>query len=409
MDNHTKKELLESFRNSTPFYREKLDGINDFEKVPFTTKKDLLNSQLKMPPYGNFTDYNHTIDQVYRTSGTTNVPLLVTFTNDDIELVTSIGKDCFRHSGMGAIGNQEIVINCLNLSMWAGGFLDSQSIMRTGAQTINFGTGHTIELINLIKYLGNSYKVSLHCTPSYLPAIEHKLNETFNTTPDKLNLHHLYLGAEGGVQNNDFRQCLMDKWNCKVYNANYGMSEVCSIMASASDDNVLKISDLFLKNYYIELIDTKCNPTDKLTEGLTGDLVATSLKKQSQPIFRYLTNETICIKKIHNGSIYIEITGRTDDMIVFKGINFFPEQLRSIIVQFKELSGIYKVQAKKVNDIIQSINVVCEIREVEAGQEDVLIKQIINKIQAELTVKPSITLTNKIEVTGNKLKIIEYL
>jgi phenylacetate-CoA ligase len=140
---------------------------------------------------------------IFRTSGTTT-PLLVPMTHPELEMITNIGADCFKRSGMNVFVH-EIVINCLNLSMWAGGTLDSMSIGKTGATVINFGTGNTSELIKLIDSLTLSHNnVTIHCTPSYLPVIRKKL-ELEDRIPKSLKLRQIYCGAEGGLDDDTFR------------------------------------------------------------------------------------------------------------------------------------------------------------------------------------------------------------
>lgn len=404
-------QILNFFKNNTEFYRQKLKEITKFAEIPLTTKDELIRSQMEYPPYGSFTDYTKNIVQTYRTSGTTNTPLLLSFTEKDIDFITEVGAECFRHSGMGDVGNHEVVFNCLNLSMWAGGFLDAQAMMKTKVQVINFGTGNTNELIKLIRSYCNLYKVSIHCTPSYLPIIDKKLRNDFQLNPSELNLHSLYLGAEGGVQNNEFRNKLIQQWNCSVFNANYGMSEVCSIMASADNNNILKFSDLLLHHYFIEIIDNKNNIIEQpdLKEGDTGDLVFTSLCKESQPLLRYNTKEKIKIMSTDHHHIYFEIIGRSDDMIVYKGINFFPEQLRHIIILFKELTGIYYIEVKQTAGIIDDINLICELNKNIQINENELRNDLTIRIRHELTLSFNIRFVNNIEIKGNKHKMVEFI
>lgn len=403
---------LESIKSKNEFYNKKFLNINNFNELPLTTKNELLENQSLFLPYGNFRNKDIQIEQIYRTSGTTAKPLLLSFSKKDIDYITDIGADCFKYSGMGSLGNDEVVINCLNLSMWAGGFFDAQSMMKTGVQVINFGTGNTNELIKLIFDLTCSFKVSLHCTPSYLPVIEKRLFSEFEKYPKDLNLFRLYLGAEGGVQNNIFRNSLMDKWNCKIYNANYGMSEICSIMASANDENILKFSEKLFESYYIELrIDDKfINIIDSNIDDV-GELVISSLEKESQPLIRYSTKEKIRIINKKDMSIFFEILGRTDDMIVVKGINFFPEQLRSIISEFKELSGQYQLQIhKNNNDEITDVNLICELSNEEHKLDNKTLRdKLIYKIRNELTVSMDVNFTYKFDLVGNKLKLINFI
>jgi len=180
--------------------------------------------------------------------------------------------------------------------------------------------------------------------------------------PGSLNIWKFYLGAEGGLQNNQFRKTLISTWGCEVLNANYGMSEVCSIMASANAENLLRFSPKFLKNYYCELlVNGDILPLKDCQSSDIGELIVTSLRKQSQPVLRYNSKERIRIINIVGDSIYFEVVGRSDDMLVIKGINFFPEQLRGILLGIEGLTGAYKVEATKKNNIIDRLNLILKL------------------------------------------------
>jgi len=408
-----KNKVLEKYKSLTPFYCKKLHDIKSFGQAPFTSKPELLASQGSHPPFGDFTDSKVAISQIYRTSGTSSNPLLLTFSKKDIDFITDIGRECLIYAGMGSSGNKEIVINCLNLSMWVGGVLDSQSISKTGVQVINFGAGNTSELIRLIKDLSASkkYKISLHCTPSYLPHIESRLKTEYNLSPRDLNVHSFYLGGESGIQNNNYRRTLVEKWRSNIINANYGMSEICSALASANDENILRFAPLFLQKYYIELQTSNdgIKPFESICEGDEGELVVSTPEKESQPLFRYNSKEIIRIIKKNKQDLFFEILGRTDDMLIYKGINVFPEQFRNIINNFSELSGLYKIQVKKDNDIVENIVLVCEINKSSNFNEPELKNKLAIKIKSELSILPSIVFTKKINIEGNKIKLVEII
>ncbi|MCK9612729.1 MAG: hypothetical protein PHR81_00405 [Bacteroidales bacterium] len=393
----------------TEFYKDKLKNCKEISEVPFTTKAELVQSQKEIPPFGGFTDYKREIFQIYRTSGTSDNPLLLSFTKNDVDLMTDIGAEVFRHCGMGDWGNDEVVINCLNLSMWAGGFFDAQAIMKTGVQVVNFGTGNTIELLKLIFLFNKKFKVSLHCTPSYLPIIEQKLIDDYKKTLPALKIHALYLGAEGGVQNISFRNNLINKWECKVYNANYGMSEVCSIMASATDDNVLKFSVTLLEKYFFELLlaDGSLLPFSDSKPGDTGDIVVSSLFKESQPLLRYHTKERIKIISIDKEGVYFEVIGRSDDMIVYKGINVFPEQFRTSVCKFPELTGLYKLIVERKNFLVTNIYLVCEVKKGISFDEKIIKQKLTQLIKGNISIRPEIRFIEAIEREGNKVRIVE--
>lgn len=381
------------------------------ETCSYTSKKDLLKSQKDYPPFGEFFNENIPVGEIYRTSGTTGEPLLLTFSAKDVDLITEIGSECFSYSGMGSIGNKEIVINCLNLSMWAGGVLDSKSMQKTGVKVINFGTGNTSELIKLIIKLNSEHKVSLHCTPSYLPIIKKRLEKEFSLDPRELNIWKFYLGAEGGLQNEKFRNSLMKEWGTEVYNSNYGMSEVCSIMASADSENVLRFSPKFLDNYECSLLTASGDSIsfDEVSSNDEGELVVTSLKKESQPVCNYRTNENIKIKSVSGREIFFEIVGRKDDMIVYKGINFFPEQLRTIILENSEFTGNYKIEARRKGGLIQSLNLICEINS-NVDSADIELKEKLQAlIRNRITITIDINFAYVLPLTGNKSKLLHFI
>jgi len=409
-----KNEILDNFKKLTPFYSRKLNGAGDFNDAPLTSKHELLSSQKNHPPVGNFTNKKVAISQIYRTSGTSSNPLLLTFSKKDIDFITDIGNECLRYAGMGKLGNNEIVINCLNLSMWVGGVLDSQSISKTGVQVINFGAGNTSELIRLIKELGLSKKnkISLHCTPSYLPHIASRLETEYGMSPQDLNIYSFYLGGESGIQNNYYRKTLIEKWGSKIINANYGMSEICSALASANDEkNVLRFAPLFTQKYFIELRNSKgeINDFENLKEGDNGEMIVTAYEKESQPLFRYNTKEILRIVKKDKKNLFFEILGRTDDMLIYKGINVFPEQFRSIISNFNELTGLYQLQVNKQNDIVEKITLICETHKGTKINELELKNKLAVKIKSELSILPSIIFTKKINIEGNKIKLIQFV
>ena len=140
-------------------------------------------------------------------------------------------------------------------------------------------------------------------------------------------------------------------------------------------------------------------------------MIISSLKKESQPLIRYSTKEKIRIINKKHISIFFEILGRTDDMIVVKGINFFPEQLRSIISEFKELSGQYQLQIhKNNNDEITDVNLICELNNEEHELDNKTIRdKLIYKIRNELTVSMDVNFTYKFDLVGNKLKLINFI
>ena len=182
------------------FYRKKFKKFkrfNSFQELatlPFTTKKDLLFDQEVNPPFGNnLCASADKIIRIHKTSGTTNKPLIIALTGRDIKNIIQIGSKCFKKSGLT---KDDIVINCLNYNMWAGGYTDHQSLEKTQASVIPFGVGNSKMLIETIMHL----KVTaIHCTPSYLSKLEHLMKNEFHLNPRDLNLKLGLFAGESGL------------------------------------------------------------------------------------------------------------------------------------------------------------------------------------------------------------------
>ncbi|HPB24875.1 MAG TPA: hypothetical protein PLE11_03865, partial [Bacteroidales bacterium] len=239
-----------------------------------------------------------------------------------------------------------------------------------------------------------------------------RLETEYGMLPQDLNVYSFYLGGESGIQNNYYRKTLIEKWGSKIINANYGMSEICSALASANDEeNVLRFAPMFTQKYFIELRNSKgeIKHFENLKEGDEGEMIVTTPIKESQPLFRYNTREILRIVKKDHKNLFFEILGRTDDMLIYKGINVFPEQFRSIISKFNELTGLYQLQVCKQNDIIEKITLICEKQKGEKINEMELKNKLSVKIKSELSILPAIVFTKKITIAGNKIRLIEFV
>lgn len=395
-------EIIKKVVLSNDFYIEKYKGneFNSIEEIPFLEKKELIEDQKKYPPFGKLLNcMMNDIIRVHRTSGTSQSPLLIPITLEDEKVIKSVGSKAFRQLG---VSKDEIVINCMNYSMWMGGMMDHLSIQESGAIVIPFGVGNTENLIQLI--LGME-KVSIHATPSYMKIIKNVLMEKFGKNPKDLGLFRGYFGGESALQSNEFREKLEFEWGFQAYNANYGLSEVMSIIGSECQHKK-GLHFLADGSLYPEIVDMK-NQSAKIESDAIGELVLTNLNMEAQPLIRYKTGDIIKILSTETcdcgeSSFRFEVVGRTDDMIVVKGINFFPESVRNYVCDIESFTGNYRVIAPKGNLIEQfDIEVECH----SFNEEDV--ERLRKKIQNNLFVNPNIKTTEKIEDnTGNKFRLL---
>lgn len=386
---------------NSEFYRRKFgditarEAVERFEELPFTYKSEILQDQSAFPPYGsNLCVEPERLRRIHKTSGTTNKPVIIALTKNDSDTVLEVGKKCFEASGLEA---GDTVVHCLNYNMWAGGLTDHLSLEETGATVIPFGVGHSENLLQTIIDL----KVSaIHCTPSYLSKLEQVLDKEFNMKPRDLNLRLGLLGAESGLQNSNFRKKIEATWGFKAMNANYGMSEVLSMVASECS---LQTGLHFRADeaVYVEIIDGE-GKTLPIKEGEAGELVFTNMKKEAQPLIRYRTGDIIRITKERCGCGYsgmlFEIIGRSDDMIVVKGLNVFVSAIEKILQEhLEEITTEYRIlvnETDPIEDIVIQVESIRHKPEENSIIKKMLMAELKNKIniKCEIQILPNGTL-----------------
>lgn len=410
--NYIEKELLQkanSYGDSIKLYQDLYKtGHEEYHELPILRKKDLLQDQKLVPPFGSNLQVSiAALERVHRTSGISDTPLLLALTKKDIENVARTGRKAFELAGLG---KDDIIINCMNYCMWMGGFMDHQSLAATGAAVIPYGVGNTENLIRLILSIPG---VCIHSTPSYLGKIEQIAKEKFGLLPAELHIKKGLFGGEGGLSEKNFRKKLTEKWGMDVYDANYGMSEVMSIIASedAAKDGLNFIAgDTVYPEIYLR--DKQCAANSFIQKGTVGELVLSNRCKEAQPLIRYGTGDVIEIIDVNKNEdpvleFKFRVVGRSDDMIVVKGINFYPAALRSLIASCALCTGVYQVQILK-EPIIDKVRVIVEL---EHGDRESELSELRMKLQHEIKKKYFVTcnivFTEQIKEEGNKLKLIE--
>ena len=408
---------IKNILKKSKFYKKKLKNFKNkkinpeiFNQIPFTTKKELLDDQMKFPPFGsNLTVDKKNIQRVHRTSGTSNKPLILALTKNDLRLMTETGSVCSKISGLKS---NDIVVHCLNYCMWMGGLTDHLSLEKSGAAVIPYGVGNSKQLIETIQNIKAS---TISCTPSYLNKLVYVLNEFFNVKPKDLGLRLGLLGTEGGLQDQNYRKKIEDTWGIKAINFNYGMAEVWSIFGSecySCQDGLNFVSN---GNLYLELINPENFKNIEIKPGSEGEMVVTTLNKEAQPIIRYRTGDIIKINKTktckcgHKG-IKFQITGRSDDMITVKGINIFPSQIRTVINKhLNKLSGQFQIILDKPFPI-ENLHISIEKSQKTSSLElEILKSKLISEFKNNLHLMPHLDFVSQGSLTadGTKSKIFK--
>jgi len=374
----------------SPYWRSRLIDLNirdsdfapgfPFHELPLISKKDLLEDQNLHPPFGRILAVEPTkIRRIHRTSGTISKPLIITLTDRDIADTYAVCRRAFQAAG---IGPQDRIVHCLNFNMWSGGVTDYIPLEQVGATCVPFGVGNTLTLIDMIRNLGIN---AIHSTPSYMFVLRDRCRDALGIDPRELGLTRGYFGGEGVLQVPGVREEIEDAFDMKAFDANYGMSEVLSIVGGEDQDR----NGLVHHGHgvvYTELVDAN-GKSVKIEPGARGELVFSSLRREAQPLFRYRTNdmaEVLSSSVAEDGlpRIRFRIVGRSDDMLVIKGLNFFPHSLLSIFPQFeREVGREFRVVRPKATDT-GPIIVALETELANENEKSELAARIRNKINA---------------------------
>jgi len=285
------------------------------------------------------------VRRVHRTSGYSGSPVYIAYTERDVESTIVSGA---RSLWCAGVRPTDVVVHCLNYCLWTGGLTDHLCLERTGACVIPYGVGNSQNLLRTIQDVGAT---AISCTPSYLPKLEALLKADFGMSPRELCLQKGLFGGEPGIQDPETRRHIEETWGIKAIDANYGVSDVLSIFGSECPVR----EGLHFHGQgivHVELVDPEqVRPID-IVQGATGELVCTTLLKEGQPLIRFRTGDLVRIVgtdrcECGRHGFRFRVLGRSDDMLVVKGINVFPHAVGGILAEHGSvLNGAYQLVVK---------------------------------------------------------------
>jgi len=305
-------------------------GLDGLVAVEPTRKEELLASQAEYGPFGDYLACDEReLRRIHRTSGLTGRGLVLAQTAADTAVMHVVGGRSMLAAGLE---RTDRVVHCLNYRLWTGGLTDHLILEAAGATVVPFGVGDTRLLIETILELGVT---AISCTPSYPALIEKVLRAETNFEPRDLGLRIGLFGGEPGIENPDFRSRIEETFGMIARNANFGLSEVLSILGGqcdASGDLHFHAGDAV----FAELLEPTSGERVEITEGAVGELVLTHLLKEAQPLVRYRSGDVVSITgtglcACGRTSFRFRMTGRADDMFNVRGVNIFPTAVREII------------------------------------------------------------------------------
>lgn len=383
----------------SPFWRRKLTSagltsgdlasLTSLDALPFVEKGEILADQVASPPFGEACCVPLSeISRIHRTSGTTGRPQIVVLTARDADDAAEAGARAFWCAG---VRPDDVVVHCLSYCMWSGGVTDHLCLERTGAAVIPFGVGNSSLLLQTIETFRPT---SISCTPTYLNTLADLMKKEGRTTPADTSLRVALCGGEPGLQDVETRRRLETTWGIRVVDANYGMADVLSIFGSeCSERNGLHFhGQEFLA---FELVDPETLRRVPIQTGAIGEIVLTTLRRQAQPLFRLRSHDMARIISVEpcacgRSSFRFVILGRSDDMVVVRGVNFFPESLRRLFSPHSELTGNYQVVLRHPPPY-DSLDVEVAVAEsVPAEARTALAADLERRIQQALSVRVSI-------------------
>ena len=317
------------------------DRLSDIAALPLVDKADLRRAQELFAPFGSYLAAEQTdITRVHRTGGTTGEAMNLALSVDDARQTAMIGARAQSASGLGP---GDVVVHCLNYQMWMGGFTDHTTLEATGATVIPFGVGNPELLIRTIQSLRVT---AISCTPSY-PAVLQSVLTRMGLAPRDLHLRLGLFGGEVALDIPGFRERLEDTWGFAARNSNYGVTDVmCNFAGQCEEQNDLHF--LAMDALHPEIINPVTGEVQPWEAGAHGELVLTHLKRDCQPLVRFRTGDVVTLTATEPCSCgrhapRFQVTGRSDDMVVIRGVNVFPSSVAAVVHADDDLSGEYRI------------------------------------------------------------------
>ncbi len=399
------RKLVERVYHCTPFYRQKMQemditpddihSIDDIVKLPFTTKQDLRDNY----PYGMFAVPMSEIIRLHASSGTTGLPTVVGYTRRDLSIWSEMIARCL--SAYGATSN-DIFTVAYGYGLFTGGLGVHYGVEHLGGTVIPMSSGNTAKQIQLMHDFGPT---AIACTPSYALYLAEAMQKT-GIPREEFKLRIGIFGAEPWTEN--MRKEIEAKMGIDAYNI-YGLSEVMGPGVSHEceyKDGSHIVDDLF----YPEIISP--DTFEQLPYGEQGELVFTTLTKEGLPLLRYRTKDlcTLTDQACQCGRTNVRmsrIVGRSDDMLIIRGVNVFPSQIESVILEMEEFEAHYLLIVDRVNNL-DILEVQVEVRDGfysdEITKMFALKKKLGQRIQSVLGISADIKLVEPFSIKRSEGK-----
>jgi len=387
------KDTVARVYQNVEFYRKKMQEIgvepgdiktiDDIMKLPFTTKKDLRDNY----PFGLCAAPESQFVRIHASSGTTGKPTAVPYTRKDLE---NFSECVARAICCGGGTNKDVIQIAYGYGLFTGGLGLHDGAAKLGAGVIPISGGNTRNQLTLMKDFKSTI---LACTPSYAMFLAESLQEA-GIKPEELSLRIGIFGAE--PWSNEMRKKIEEGLGLVAYDI-YGLSEIMGpgVAMSCSQQDGLHVAE---DHFYPEILNP--DTLEPVTEGTVGELVFTHLTKEAMPLLRYRTRDLSSITREscqcgRTNARMGRILGRSDDMLIIRGVNVFPSQVESVLLEVPEVSANYVIIVDR-QGTMDTIEVKVELDEKyipdEMGELARITDMIKHKLNSVLRIGVKVTL-----------------
>lgn len=352
--------MIQRIYDNVPFYRNKLKeagiepgdikSVDQLKYLPFTTKSDLRDNY----PFGLFTVPQSEVVRIHASSGTTGKPTVVGYTQQDLEMWAEVVA---RGLTMAGIHRGDTIQIAYGYGPFTGGLGLHYGAEKVGATVIPISTGNTKKQL---QFMTDFRATVLACTPSYAAHLGESIRNE-GIAPEEIKLHTGVFGAEPWT--NEMRKEIEQLLQIKAYDI-YGLSEV--IGPGVSMECACQCGNHVFEDHFIpEIIHPET--LEVLPDGELGELVFTTVSKEAMPLLRYRTRDLTRLhrEKCDCGRTLVRMEkclGRTDDMLIIRGVNVFPSQIESVLMEMTETTPHYQLIVRRENNL-DTLEVLVEIDE----------------------------------------------
>ncbi len=390
------KDTLEHCFNGSAFYKkrlmeagatpDKINSLDDLRRIPFTTKQDLRDTY----PFGIASVPLSKCTRLHSSSGTTGNPTVILHTARDLEQWANAVARCLWMVGCRP---EDVFQNTSGYGMFTGGLGFQYGAEKLGMLTVPAAAGNTLRQLKFFTDFGTTV---VHAIPSYAARLYEVMCERGIDPRRDTKLKILAIGAE--PHSEDTRKRIEDMLGVKAYNS-FGMSEMCGpgVAFECKEQNGMHIWEDY---YIVEIVDP--DTLEPVPDGETGELVLTTINREAMPLLRYRTRD---LTRIIPGSCPCgrehkrldRMKGRSDDMIILKGVNIFPIQIETILMQFKELASDYliTIETRENNDAMTIDVELSDIFIDDMSALQRLEKEITRQLHDEILITPKVRFVPK--------------